>query len=135
MRFEDFSFGSLRIDGTAYQHDVVIDRGEVRRRKKKASKKFRDDFGHTPLSLAEKIPLEMPPAGGRHRRIRQTAGDEGSAARSRAPQDRIARFSDGQSNRGVESRLRGYQRHPACDVLILGKVSGIYLRRSLCSSI
>lgn len=56
MRFEDFSFGSVCIDGTVYEHDVVIDRGEVRRRKKKTSKKFRDAFGHTPLSLEEKIP-------------------------------------------------------------------------------
>jgi hypothetical protein len=56
MRFEDFSFGSIQINGTTYEHDVVIDCGEVRRRKKKASKKFRDEFGHTPLSLAEKIP-------------------------------------------------------------------------------
>ena len=56
MQFQDFSFGSIRIDGTAYEHDVVIDRGEIRRRKKRASKKFRDEFGHTPLSLAEKNP-------------------------------------------------------------------------------
>lgn len=58
MQFEDFSFGSIRIDGTAYPHDVVIDCGEVRRREKKASKKFRDAYGHTPLSLAEKIPWQ-----------------------------------------------------------------------------
>ncbi len=56
MRFEEFSFGAIRIDGVTYEHDVVIDRGEVRKRKKKASKKFRDAFGHTPLSLEEKIP-------------------------------------------------------------------------------
>jgi hypothetical protein len=56
MRFEAFSFGSLRIDGVTHDHDVVIDRGEVRRRKKKPSKKFRDEFGHTPLSVEEKIP-------------------------------------------------------------------------------
>ena len=56
MRFEDFSFGSIRIDGVAYEHDVVIDRGEIRKRKKKPSKKFRDDFGHTPLSVEEDIP-------------------------------------------------------------------------------
>lgn len=56
MRFEDFSFGSVRIDGNVYEHDVVIDGGEIRRRKKKASKKFRDAFGHTPLSVEEKIP-------------------------------------------------------------------------------
>jgi len=56
MRFESFSFGSIRIDGVTYTHDVVIDRGPVRKRKKKPSKKFRDDFGHTPLSMEEDIP-------------------------------------------------------------------------------
>jgi hypothetical protein len=56
MRFQKFSFGSIRIDGTTYEHDVVIDRGEVRKRKKKPSKKFRDAFGHTPLSVEEEIP-------------------------------------------------------------------------------
>ncbi len=56
MRFEAFEFGSIRIDGITYEHDVVIDRGEVRERKKKASKPFRDDYGHTPLSIEEKIP-------------------------------------------------------------------------------
>src|SRR5438034_8401031 len=55
-RFEAFSFGSIRIDGTTYEHDVVIDRGEVRKRKKKPSKKFREAFGHTPISPKEAIP-------------------------------------------------------------------------------
>ena len=39
-----------------YEHDVVIDRGDVRKRKKKPSKKFRDEFGHTPVSVEERIP-------------------------------------------------------------------------------
>jgi hypothetical protein len=56
MRFEDLSFGSIRIDGTTYEYDVVIDRGQIRKRKKKPSKKFRDEFGHTPLSIEEEIP-------------------------------------------------------------------------------
>jgi len=56
MRFEHFGFGSIRIDGTTYEHDVVIDRGQVRRRKKKPSRQFRAEFGHTPLSIEEKIP-------------------------------------------------------------------------------
>ena len=56
MQFEAFSFGSIRIDGVTYEHDVVIDRGEVRKRKKKPSRKFRDTYGHTPLSLEEQIP-------------------------------------------------------------------------------
>jgi hypothetical protein len=56
MRIGDFSFGSIQIDGETYEHDVVIDRGEIKKRKKKPSKKFRDQFGHTPLSIEEKIP-------------------------------------------------------------------------------
>ncbi len=56
MRFEGFTFGSIRIDGVTYEHDVVIDREKVSKRKKKPSKKFRDEFGHTPLSPEEKIP-------------------------------------------------------------------------------
>ena len=56
MRFEGFSFGSIRIDSRTYDYDVIIDRGEVRKRKKKASKAFREEFGHTPLSVEEPIP-------------------------------------------------------------------------------
>lgn len=56
MRFEGFEFGSIRIDGRTYEHDVVIDDGVVRRRKKKSSKQYRDAYGHTPLSLAEGLP-------------------------------------------------------------------------------
>ena len=56
MRFEAFSFGSVRIDGVTYEHDVVIDHERVRKRNKKPSKKFREVFGHTPLSADEDIP-------------------------------------------------------------------------------
>ena len=56
VRFEGFSFGAIRINGRTYEHDVVIDRGHVRKRNKKPSKKFRDTFGHTPLSIEEDIP-------------------------------------------------------------------------------
>lgn len=56
VRIDRFSFGSIRVDGETYDVDVVIDRGEVRPRKKKPSKPFRDEYGHTPLSVAEKIP-------------------------------------------------------------------------------
>lgn len=38
MRFEAFSFGTIRIDGVAWERDVVIDSGKVRKRKKKPSK-------------------------------------------------------------------------------------------------
>lgn len=56
MRIDKFSFGRITIDGVTYEHDVVIDHGEIRKRNKKPSKRFRDTFGHTPLSVEEEIP-------------------------------------------------------------------------------
>jgi hypothetical protein len=56
MNFTGFSFGKLRVDGEEYDHDLVIDRGEVRKRDKRPSKKYRPLYGHTPLSLDEDIP-------------------------------------------------------------------------------
>ena len=54
VRFQ--GFGSIEVAGRAYEHDVVIDRGAVRKRSKKPSKPYRDKFGHTPLSADEEIP-------------------------------------------------------------------------------
>ena len=56
MRFDGYSFGAISIDGTTYDHDVVVDRGSITKRGKKASKRFRDAYGHTPLSADESIP-------------------------------------------------------------------------------
>lgn len=56
MRFDEYSFGSIRIDGRTYEHDLVIDRGKIRKRKKAPSKRFRDSYGHTPLSVEEDLP-------------------------------------------------------------------------------
>jgi len=53
-------FGSIEVDGRAYEHDIVIDRGVVRRRNKKPSKKYRDKSGHTPLSADEELPWGGP---------------------------------------------------------------------------
>jgi hypothetical protein len=56
MRLTDYSFGSIRVDGVTYDHDLIIDHGKIRKCKKAASRKFRDRYGHTPLSVAEDIP-------------------------------------------------------------------------------
>ncbi|HUY49960.1 MAG TPA: MTH938/NDUFAF3 family protein [Streptosporangiaceae bacterium] len=56
MRFTEYSFGSVRVDGVTYDHDLIIDRGKIRERKKAGSRKFRGAYGHTPLSIAEDIP-------------------------------------------------------------------------------
>ena len=34
MRFTDYSFGSVRVDGVTYDHDLIIDRGKIRERRK-----------------------------------------------------------------------------------------------------
>jgi hypothetical protein len=56
VRFSGYSFGSVRVDGVTYVHDLVIDRGKIRKRNKGASRQFRGAYGHTPLSAAEDIP-------------------------------------------------------------------------------
>ena len=56
MHVDAYEFGRITIDGVVYEHDVVIDKGEIRRRKKGPSKPRRDEFGHTPLTPEEKIP-------------------------------------------------------------------------------
>ncbi len=56
MRFGRFAFGSIEVDGTTYEHDLVIDRGDIKKRKKGPSKALRAQYGHTPLSLDEDIP-------------------------------------------------------------------------------
>lgn len=58
VHIEGFEFGSIRLDGRTYEHDVVLRDGSVSKRKKKPSKPFREKFGHTPLSLEEDIPWD-----------------------------------------------------------------------------
>jgi hypothetical protein len=58
VQIDSFSFGSVRIDGHTYRHDVIIERGEVRDRRKGASKRHRASYGHTPLSAQEEIPWD-----------------------------------------------------------------------------
>jgi hypothetical protein len=54
------AFGSIEIDGHRYEHDVVIEDGIIRKRRKGPSKRFRARYGHTPLSPREAIPWSAP---------------------------------------------------------------------------
>ena len=56
MQFTGYSFGSVQVDGVTYDHDLIVDRGTIRKRKKAASRNIRGAYGHTPLSAAEDIP-------------------------------------------------------------------------------
>lgn len=51
-------FGEIELDGQRYNRDVVVEGGRVSRRHKRASRPFRNRFGHTPLSLEEPIPWQ-----------------------------------------------------------------------------
>jgi hypothetical protein len=56
MRMSGYSFGSVRVDGVTYDYGLVMDRGKIRKRNKAASRKFRAQYGHTPLPAAGDIP-------------------------------------------------------------------------------
>ena len=56
MKWGKCRSGRLKVDGKKYTNDVVLDRGELRKREKKPSRPFRDRFGHTPVSAEEAIP-------------------------------------------------------------------------------
>ena len=58
MKARLIKFGEIEVEGKRHTHDVVIDGGKVRKRKKGPSKQFREKFGHTPLSTEEEIPWE-----------------------------------------------------------------------------
>jgi hypothetical protein len=49
-------FGRIEVEGTRYEHDVVIDGGVVRPRDKGPSRARKAEFGHTPLTAAEDLP-------------------------------------------------------------------------------
>lgn len=49
-------FGEIEVEGEHYTYDIVVDQGRVKKRIKKPSKPYRDQFGHTPLSAKESIP-------------------------------------------------------------------------------
>ena len=56
MRARLIAFGIIEVEGRRYEHDLVIDRGRIRKRDKGPSKGRRAEYGHTPLTAAEAIP-------------------------------------------------------------------------------
>ena len=60
MKADHYEFGRITIDGTTYDHDLIIEGGEIRKRDKGPSKPLKKQYGHTPLSASEEIPLSAP---------------------------------------------------------------------------
>jgi len=94
MRFQEFSFGSIRIDGTTDGHDVVIDRGHIHKWNEKPSKKFRDTFGLTPLSIAEDIHWKCQRLVIGIGTTGRLAGHSRGKARSASPEKQIGHIAD-----------------------------------------
>ena len=115
MQFTGSSFGSIRVDGVTYGHDLIIDRGKVRKRKKATSQKFRAAYGHTQLSAEEDIPW-------RCRRLvigTGAAGAAGHAAgpeRGPPPQGRTGCPAHSTGDRHADRGWRAHQCHLAPDV-------------------
>jgi len=119
MQFTGYSFGSIRVDGVTYGHDLIIDRGKVRKRKKAASRKFRGAYGHTPLSAAEDIPW-------RYRRLVIGTGAAGALPvmqqvrnEGPPPQGRTGCPAHSTGDRHADRGWRAHQCHLAPDVLSL----------------
>jgi hypothetical protein len=56
MKAKWIAFGEVEIEGRRYTSDVVIEAGQVEKRRKKPSQQYRDEYGHTPLSAEERVP-------------------------------------------------------------------------------
>jgi hypothetical protein len=56
MQAKLVEFGEIEVGKKRYDYDVVIEAGKIRKRKKGPSKPYREQTGHTPLSIEEQIP-------------------------------------------------------------------------------
>ena len=87
MRFDKFAFGSLQIDGSTYEHDVVIDRGEIRKRKKKPFQKIPRGVRPHAAVRRGKDTLEMQTTRCRHGRVRRASSDGRNQTGGPTPQN------------------------------------------------
>jgi hypothetical protein len=81
MHFDKFSFGALRIGGSTYEQDVVIDCGEIRKRKKAPSRKF------SALGLSWNSPLSLRAERRRWAKVQTTTRPAARCCRNRLPDD------------------------------------------------
>ena len=58
MKIEKVLFGSIKIDGKEFSEDIIIEKGEIKQRDKSASRKYKQIYGHTPLTIEENIPWD-----------------------------------------------------------------------------
>lgn len=61
MNAQLLGFGEIEVEGTRYDADVVIERGQVRRRSKKPSKPYRGRVRPYPAVGGRVDPVGAPP--------------------------------------------------------------------------
>ena len=77
MHFDKFSFGTLRIDGSSYERDVVRPRRNPQTQEDTLQEIPSRVSAYTPV-YRRKDSLDMPPASDQHRSVRPLARYEGS---------------------------------------------------------
>jgi hypothetical protein len=133
MEFGKFRFGSIAIDDVTYEHDVVIDRGKIRKRKKKPSKKFRGQFGRTPVSIEEKLPWKCRRLVVRHGKIWIPSGDGRGEEGGWQPENRADDSPYRRSHGNTGQEVSGHECDSPRDVLserhLMWRLFGTYFRR------
>src|SRR5438876_3605673 len=100
MHFDKFAFGSIEIDGSTYEHDVVIDRGEINKRQEKTLQEIPRGVRSYAAVRRGKDTLEMSAPRGRNRRARRASSDGRSQTGGPTAQSRIAGLDACRSHQG-----------------------------------
>src|ERR1700754_3464707 len=103
-------FGEIEGEKQRDDHDVVIEAGKVRKRKKGPSKRYREQTGHTPLAIEERIPW-----GGRQLIV-------GTGAYGRLPV--MPEIEEEAARRGI--KLVAVPTEQACELLKELKANDVY---------
>jgi hypothetical protein len=105
MEVRLLGFGAIEVHGLKYEHDIAIDGGEVRKRKKKPSKPYRPHYRSFPTTTSRSAsrrrdgtqrlrfpPLtrSLSPTSTRHRRPRRAVSAPAFPRSVQEPQTRLA---------------------------------------------
>src|SRR5207253_2289646 len=101
---------SIEIDGSTYEHDVVIDRGEINKRQEKTLQEIPRGVRSYAAVRRGKDTLEMSAPRGRNRRARRASSDGRSQTGGPTAQSRIAGLADCRSHQGSAARRQRHER-------------------------
>ena len=125
------SFGEVEIDGQRFTHDVVVEGGEVRKRRKGPSKALQGSVRSHPVVGRRSDSLVVAAADHWDRRLRPAAGDGRDLRRSGPPWRRDRRPPDRRGLRAPCARGQpGHRGDPPRHLLTGYLANGFVLRRA-----